>query len=144
MPLNESDTTILNLLKVANKYNFVKGVIFGNLQKDRTNPVFDKEEVKNASMGHFSGKPCFARSNELISLAYKNYGKRFVIVGTGGIFNEYDAYEKIKRGASLVQMITGMIYEGPQVIGKINKGLVRLLGEDGYGNISEAVGEYYR
>ena len=55
-----------------------------------------------------------------------------------------DAYEKIKRGASLVQMITGLIYEGPQIIGEINKGLVVRLEKDGYKNISDAIGAYYR
>ena len=57
----------------------------------------------------------------------------------GGIFSAEDAYEKIKRGASLIQLITGMIYEGPQLIGSINKGLVSLLKEDGYKNIAQAV-----
>ena len=92
--------------------------------------------------GNFSGVPCRARSNELIALAYKKYGKKLVIVGCGGVFDARDAYEKIKLGASLVMMITGMIYEGPQLIGRINKDLVRLLHEDGYKNNSEAVGAY--
>ena len=70
----------------------------------------------------------------------KNYGKKLVIVGCGGVFNAEDAYTKIKLGASLVQMITGMIFEGPQVIGEINKGLVDYLKKDGYKNIKEAIG----
>jgi dihydroorotate dehydrogenase len=63
--------------------------------------------------------------------------KKYMI---GGVFNAEDAYEKIKRGSSLVQLITGMIYEGPQLVGEINRGLVQLLKRDGYKNISEAVG----
>lgn len=58
----------------------------------------------------------------------------------GGIFSAEDAYEKIRRGATLVQLITGMIYEGPQLIGQINEGLVELLKRDGYEKVSEAVG----
>ena len=59
----------------------------------------------------------------------------------GGIFSAEDAYEKIKLGASLVQLITGMIYEGPQLIGQINQGISEMLAEDGYSSVSEAVGK---
>lgn len=141
MPITESNRATLNMLKVIVKHK-VLGVIIGNLQKDRTNPSFDKTEVKKAGMGNFSGVPCRARSNELIALAYKNYGNKLVIIGCGGVFNARDAYEKIKLGASLVMLITGMIYEGPQLIGQINRDLVRLIREDGYKNISEAIGAY--
>ena len=58
----------------------------------------------------------------------------------GGVFNGKDAYEKIRKGATLVQLITGMIYEGPQLIGEINRDLVEFLKKDGYKHISEAVG----
>ena len=82
----------------------------------------------------------------MISEVYKKYKdtNRFIIIGCGGVFEGKDAYEKIKRGASLVQMITGMIYEGPSQIGIINKELVDLLNKDGYKNISEAIGVYYK
>ena len=69
-----------------------------------------------------------------------NYGDRFVIIGCGGVFTAEDAYQKIKLGASLVQLITGMVYGGPQQIGVINRGLVKLLKKDGYKNLSEAIG----
>ena len=75
--------------------------------------------------GGISGKSTWDLSNELISKTYREYGDRLVIIGVGGIFSAQDAYEKIKRGASLVQLITGMIYEGPQLIGEINRGLVK-------------------
>jgi len=64
-----------------------------------------------------------------------------VIIGCGGVFTAEDAYKKIKAGASLIQLITGMIYQGPQVISEINQGLVELLEKDGYDSISEAIGE---
>ena len=63
------------------------------------------------------------------------------IIGVGGIFTAEDAYEKIKAGASLVQIYTGFIYEGPFVVKKINRGLIKLLKRDGFKNISEAVGK---
>ncbi len=104
----------------------------------------NQDEIKNAPKGNFSGKPTEEFSNNLISAVYKKYKDRFIIIGCGGIFSGKDAYEKIKRGASLVQMVTGMIYEGPSVIGKINKELTELLAKDCLTNISEAVGEYYK
>ena len=78
---------------------------------------------------------------KLIKFAYKNYRNKFIIIGCGGVFSAEDAYEKIKLGASLVQLITGMIYEGPALIKKINEGLVSLIEKDGYKNISDAIGK---
>ena len=63
-----------------------------------------------------------------------------MLVGVGGIFTAEDAYRKIRLGASLVQLITGMIFEGPQTISEINRGLVELLKKDGFKNVSEAIG----
>lgn len=62
------------------------------------------------------------------------------IIGCGGIFSPEDAYIKIKAGASLVQLITGMIFVGPQLITQINRGLVEKLKNDGYKHLSEAIG----
>jgi dihydroorotate dehydrogenase len=83
-------------------------------------------------------------SNELISKTYKNFGDKIIIVGAGGIFSAKDAYEKIKRGASLVELITGMIYEGPSLIGDINRGLAKELKKDGFENIRQAIGAYHK
>jgi dihydroorotate dehydrogenase subfamily 2 len=139
MPIEKSDRDALAMLKVIAKHK-ITGVIFGNLQKDRNNKVLVRSEVKKYKVGNFSGKPTYERSNELISLCYKHYKGRLVIIGCGGIFNGADAYEKFKRGASLVQFITGMIYEGPQVAANINIELADLLKKDGFKNISEVVG----
>lgn len=143
MPISESNKAILAMLKVITHHQ-ITGVIFGNLQKDRTNPALDSDEVSKFKKGNFSGKPTFDRSNELISLCYKNYKDKLIIIGCGGVFTAEDAYTKIKMGASLIQMITGMIYEGPQVIGQINEGLVKLLRQDGFKNISQAIGAEHR
>lgn len=140
MPIEKSDAEVRAMLAVIAKYKWVTGVIFGNLQKDRKDKAFVKEEVTTAGKGHFSGKPTFRRSNELIKLAYKEHGKRFIIVGCGGIFSAEDAYRKIRSGATLLQLITGMIFEGPQRIAEINEGLIQLLHQDGYSHVSEAVG----
>lgn len=139
MPIEKSDKEIEEMLTVIARHS-PKGVIFGNLQKDRKDPRFDSVEIASAGKGNFSGKPTYVRSNELISLAYKKYSERFVIIGCGGIFSAEDAYTKIRLGASLVQLITGMIYEGPQLIAQINMKLEDMLKRDGYEHISEAVG----
>lgn len=137
---NKEETLVL--CEVASNYKFIKGFIFSNLIKDRTNKEFDEEEIKNAGKGNFSGKPTEKLANNLISAVYEKYKDRFTIIGCGGVFTGADAYEKIKRGATLIQMITGMIYNGPSQIGKINKELSNLLAKDGYKNIKEAVGSY--
>lgn len=144
MPSEKSIDETIALLEVAKNYKWVSGVIVSNLVKDRTNKYFDPIEIKNAGRGNFSGKPTEELSNNLISEIYKKYKDRFIIIGCGGIFSGKDAYEKIKRGASLVQMVTGMVYEGPSVISKINKELSKLLAKDCLTNISEAVGEYHK
>lgn len=126
----------------------VDAIILSNLLKNKENFEFKKQEIekiiKKDLKGNFSGKCTQELSNELISKTYKEFGDRIKIIGVGGVFCAEDAYEKIKRGASLVGLITGMIYEGPQVVGEINEGLARLLKEDGYKNISEAIGVYHR
>lgn len=141
MPIDKSHTETLQMLAVIAKFPFVTGVIFGNLQKNRKDTAFDKNEVKRFSVGNFSGKPTFERSNELIRLTYRKYKNRFIIIGTGGIFSAEDAYTKIKLGASLVQLITGLVYKGPQLVAQINSGLSDLLEKDGLSNISEVIGK---
>lgn len=144
MYLEKNEKETLKLVEEAKKYQFISGFIFSNLVKDRTNPDFNKGEIEKAGRGNFSGKPTEKITNELISAVYQNYKDRFIIIGCGGIFTANDAYEKIKRGATLVQLITGMIYEGPSVTGEINKDLAKLIKKDGYKNVSEAVGAYYK
>ncbi len=140
MPLERTEDEIKELISVAKDFNFINGLIFSNLAKDRKNKIFDQEEIKNAPSGNFSGKPVEKKSNELIRYAYKNFGDRFIIIGVGGVFTGKDAYKKILLGASLVQLITGMIFLGPEQIGIINKELTELLKKDGYKNIGDAVG----
>jgi dihydroorotate dehydrogenase len=71
---------------------------------------------------------------------WRHTGGQLPIIGVGGIFTTQDAYEKIRAGASLVEVWTGLIYEGPGIVGNINRGLLRLLARDGFHSIAEAVG----
>jgi dihydroorotate dehydrogenase len=139
MPINHPWKEFDNLLKVIIKYNCA-GVVIGNVSKDRTASTI-KDVIPDNIRGGISGRPTWKLSNELIKKTYQKYGNKLTIIGVGGIFSAEDAYTKIKLGASLVQLITGMIYEGPQLIHDINKGLVVLLKQDGYKHIKEAIGK---
>jgi dihydroorotate dehydrogenase (fumarate)/dihydroorotate dehydrogenase len=66
--------------------------------------------------------------------------QRYCIIGTGGVFTAEDAYRKIRLGASLIQIYTALIYEGPSVVRKIAQGLARLLKRDGFASVADAVG----
>ena len=135
------------LMDIILKYN-VDAVIIANLLKKKSNYHFDSEEINNIInsdlKGNFAGKCTEELSNELIGKVYQEYGNQIKIIGVGGVFSVDDAYEKIKRGASLVQLITGMIFEGPQLIKKINKGIVKKMKQDGFETIDEVVGSYYK
>ncbi len=121
--LSESDA----LVTIALKYG-ISGFIFSNLVKNRANKYLDKSEVAKIShlAGNFSGKPTFENSLSHIRHTRKKFGKQVVIVGTGGVFSGEDAKAKFAAGADLIQLITGMIYEGPQVIGEINRVLSKI------------------
>jgi dihydroorotate dehydrogenase subfamily 2 len=140
MPIDLSLNETEKLCEVCADHN-IDGLIFGNLTKDRCNPLLVKEEVEKWNKGAFSGKPTEEKSNERIAFVYRKYKKRFVIIGCGGVFSAEDAYKKIKLGASLVQLATGMIFQGPSLIGEINEGLTKLLRKDGYSRIQEAIGK---
>jgi dihydroorotate dehydrogenase subfamily 2 len=139
MPIIKTDEEVRKMLDVIVDFP-VTGVIFGNVQGNRKDKSLDQDEVKRFPVGNFSGKPTQQRSNELIALTYEKYGKKLVIIGCGGIFNAKDAYKKIRLGATLVQLITGLIFEGPQLVAQINLELPRLLKQDGFSSITEAIG----
>lgn len=132
------------IVSVAERHR-VQGFIISNLTKqyDRLG-IAEEMEKRGAITGGISGKPMEELANALLFAFYKRCGKRFVLIGCGGVFTAEDAYRKIKNGASLVQLITGMIYEGPQLIGELNKGLVQLLKRDGYVSIKDAIGADHR
>jgi dihydroorotate dehydrogenase len=90
--------------------------------------------------GGLSGKPLRALATSFVRHLYRAVGGKLPIIGVGGIFTAEDAYEKIKAGASAVQVYTGFVYEGPAVVKRINRGLIRLMERDGFKSIAEAVG----
>ena len=127
LPIDLPDQAFMSLLAVCNSHQ-IAGLIIGNLSKDKTNPdvVASEQKIWHHMPGNLSGKPTFKRSTRLVAMASKQYGDRFVIVGTGGIFSPQDAQTKFDAGADLVQLITGMIFTGPQLIGHSNRYLAAL------------------
>jgi dihydroorotate dehydrogenase len=90
--------------------------------------------------GGLSGKPLRALATSFVRHLYRAVGGKLPIIGVGGILTAEDAYEKIKAGASAVQIYTGFVYEGPAAVRRINRGLIRLMEREGFKSINEAVG----
>jgi dihydroorotate dehydrogenase len=93
-----------------------------------------------AETGGFSGRPLRARSTEVVRHLFRQTQGKIPIIGVGGIFNADDAWEKITAGASLFQIYTGLVYEGPGIAKKIVTGLRKKMAEAGIKNLSAAVG----
>jgi dihydroorotate dehydrogenase len=103
----------------------IAGVIATNTTISRENLETNKKFVENIGAGGLSGKPVRERSTEVLRYISEKSQKSFPIISAGGIFSPEDAIEKLDAGADLVQLYTGFIYEGPDLIKKINKKLVR-------------------
>ena len=93
-----------------------------------------------AEAGGLSGAPLRVAANRTCQQLFKHIGRTVPIIGVGGIFTADHAYERIRSGATLVQMYTGLIYEGPGAPAEILRGLVARLERDGFGNVSDAIG----
>ena len=122
------------------------GVVCTNLAKPQYNTEHRPEEYPTVDgrlpegKGAMSGLPLQRISTNVIRHVYRRTRGKLTIIGVGGIFSAKDAYEKITSGASLLHMITTMIFDGPQNINEINRGLVKLLKADGFDSIEQAVG----
>jgi len=117
MPINVPWEQFAELLAIADT-NKMQGVIIGNLNKNYTDLTYPEDAPKEFR-GGLSGAPTFKLSNELIKKTREKYGKRFTIIGTGGIFTSEQAMEKFAAGADLIQLVSGMIFEGPGLMQKI-------------------------
>ena len=96
--------------------------------------------INKLEKGGLTGKPIEKISNKLINQFYKLVGKKIKIIGVGGVDSARGVYEKIENGASLVQLYTGMVYQGPNIAVKINKELIDIFKKEGINEISELVG----
>lgn len=124
-----SSKKIDKIISLSYKYK-ISGFICSNLTKKHS-----------LGKGGLSGEYLKKSADSLLKYIYKKTKGDFILIGVGGIFSAEDAYKKIKLGANLVQLITGMIYQGPQLISNINLGIVKLLRAEGYSNITEAIGK---
>ncbi|MEK7535207.1 MAG: dihydroorotate dehydrogenase (quinone) [Patescibacteria group bacterium] len=124
-PISVSDQELVGIAETASKFSFISGLVIGNLQLDRQHPTLDKDEVANCGPGNFSGRPTCDRSTELIKIIRSKFGTRFAIIGCGGVFGVEDAQNKFAAGADLIQLITGLIFKGPQLVSGINHDLTR-------------------
>ena len=128
---------------MANNYNLA-GVIATNttIRRDGLNTNILKETGKSIKdeAGGISGLPVKQRSTEVIRFIYQETDGKLPIIGVGGIFNADDAWEKIVAGASLLQVYTGWVYEGPWMVNQVLSGLLAKLDEQGLDNISNATG----
>ena len=103
----------------------IDGVIASNTSTTRDNLNVSKERLQEIGNGGVSGQPIKDQSTQVIKYLADNSNKSFPIIGVGGIHSAEDALEKLNAGADLVQVYTGFIYEGPGLIKKINKALLK-------------------
>jgi len=134
-----SEAEIESIVDVALRTN-VSGIIATNTTIKRDGLRTSIDEVRACGAGGLSGGPLRDRSNQVISLIYRTAQGRLPIIGVGGVFAAEDAWEKICAGASLVQLYTGFVYEGPAVVRRINEGLQRLITQEDFASLDEAVG----
>ena len=135
------DLTENNVTEILNvcEENKVSGLI-------ATNTTISPRTLKKPKSfkGGLSGKPLFKPSNKILKLLAKRKKPTTALIGVGGIFSASDVYEKIRLGASAVQIYTGFVYKGPMHIKKIEMELENLLLNDGYASIDRAVGASIR
>lgn len=115
-----TDSQLLDIIDIVNETK-IAGVI-------ATNTTLSREGLQSenkSEMGGLSGKPLTNRSTEVIRFLSEKSNKSFPIIGVGGIHSAQDAIEKLEAGASLIQLYTGFIYEGPQLVKDINKKILK-------------------
>ena len=116
-----TDEQLLDIIEIVNETK-IAGVIATNTTLSRENLVSENKK----ETGGLSGKPLTKRSTEVIRFLSEKSGKAFPIIGVGGIHTAEDALEKLEAGASLVQLYTGFIYEGPKLIRRIKEDLLKM------------------
>ena len=122
------------VVEIAAKFRFA-GIVATNTTRSR-----EGMPASAPTDGGASGAPLRARAIEHVRRLYRAAKGRLAIIGVGGIFSAEDAYEKIRAGASLVEIYTGFIYKGITLPRDINRGLIQLMWRDGFKTIAEAVG----
>jgi dihydroorotate dehydrogenase len=108
-----------------------------------TNTTLSRESLKSANRGEaggLSGAPLFEKSTRVLAQLSLLTDGKLPLIGVGGISSPEQAYEKIRAGASAVQLYTAMVYEGLSLVPRIAQGLDALLGRDGFASVTDAIG----
>ncbi len=122
------------------KQNEITGLIATNTTTQRSGLKTDPERIKAFGEGGLSGAPLKRLSQNVVAKLHGLTGGAIPIIGVGGIFTAEDAWEMISAGASLIQIYTGFIYQGPSVVREINEGLRKIVSREGFVSLDEAVG----
>ena len=130
------DNDIEKISELLLKYNISSVIISNSTDSNREN----LKNINKLEKGGLSGKPLELKSNLLINKFFKILRCKIKIIGVGGVDSGKSAYEKIISGANLVQLYTGMVYQGPNIASKITKELIEITKNHSVKNISELVG----
>ena len=133
------DDQLKEILELISKHN-LQGIVATNTTIKRPDTDNSRCKVVYEQEGGLSGLPLKNTSTEVIRKIYRMTGGKIPIIGVGGIFNDEDAWEKITAGASLIQLYTGLVFEGPGIAKSIVNGLGKRVKKAGFESISEAVG----
>jgi dihydroorotate dehydrogenase len=112
-----------DIINIAHEYG-LDGIIATNTSLSREGLSTGRERIAEIGSGGLSGRPLSKRSTEIIRYIHRKTGGDLPIIGVGGILTPEDALEKLEAGASLVQIYTGFIYEGPGLVKRINKAIL--------------------
>ena len=125
---------VVDAVELANELG-LDGVVATNTTTDRPDSL---RSPNAAETGGLSGRPIRERATDQVRFVAERTD--LPVVGVGGVFTAEDAYEKIRAGASVVQLYTGLVYRGPGIARDINEGLLELLDRDGFASVEDAVG----
>ena len=128
------DPAVDDALSIVEEFD-LDGVVATNTSTDRPASLRSPNRIEG---GGLSGKPIEARATEMVGYVAERVD--VPVVGVGGVSTAEDAYRKIRAGASVVQLYTGLVYEGPAIARDINRGLLQLLERDGFDSVEDAVG----
>ena len=132
-----NDSTIDEISEIAIDNSITALILTNTTNTNRNNLI----ELQKNEIGGLSGKPLEDISNNIIKKFYKKLSGKINIIGVGGVDSGKSAYNKIISGASLVQLYTGMIFKGPEVVKNIKKDLINHLKNDGVKNFKEIIGQ---
>jgi dihydroorotate dehydrogenase len=132
-----SEAELRQVLDVVPRHP-VAGIVATNTTLERPPTLID---AARAEAGGLSGAPLRGRADQTIRTIFEHTGGRLPIVGVGGVFTAADALDKLRAGATLVQLYTGMIYQGPLIARRINQGILAHLAAHGLPSVRQLVGQ---